>query len=79
MIRSRSLQPGRFEIFTSLVDQSDFYTGLFDNFGSCHSKFSTIQSCVKSQDRYLYQFEVVLCNVKTEQTMIIAGNRVLLI
>ena len=38
MIYSRSLQPSRFEIFTSMVDQSDFYTGLFDNFRSCHSK-----------------------------------------
>ena len=40
-------------------------------------KFSTIQSCVKSQVSYLYQFEVVLCIIKTEQTMIVVGNRIL--
>ena len=38
MIYSRSLQPGRIEIFTSLIDQSDFYSGLYDNFDSFQSK-----------------------------------------
>lgn len=79
MIYSRSLQPSRFEIFTSMVDQSDFYTGLFDNFCSCHSKILYNSELCQVQVRYLCQFEVVLCNVKTEQTMIIAGNRILLI
>ena len=43
MIYSRSLQPRRFEVFTSLQDQSDFYTGLYYNLTAVIQKFSLIQ------------------------------------
>ena len=38
MIYSTSVQPSRWKISTSLNDQSDFYTGLYDNFDSFHLK-----------------------------------------
>ena len=38
MIQSRSLRPGSEEIFTSGTDQSDFYTGLYNNFDSFQCK-----------------------------------------